>query len=118
MLGEGPAPFMLRRFMLAAGMGEVGGLGAAAVYGRHPLLSQREFAEAYAMQQLLLRHASEEGREDGRKTRDIRRTVALEKQGVLEDDGISHQPSWVPQDPMDPGYDPSLLPPEVRSLIS
>lgn len=96
--GEGPPPLELRKYILAAGMGEIHGLGAAAVYGPHPLLRYREFETAWAIQQAMARHA--ENPEETKKQVSIRRTLDLEKQGYLDvDSAEAVRPDWLPLDP-------------------
>jgi hypothetical protein len=100
LLGEGPPPFALQRYLLAAGNGTVSGLGAAAIYGKLPL-SFRVFQEAWTMQQLVTRMNNDQAREDARQELIWRRTLKLEATGVLD---RPYQPPGVPDGlPYDPG---------------
>lgn len=82
LLGEGPAPYCLRRQMLAAGINQVGGLGAALFYPPRPL-TYREFELAWVLQQRIL---AAQSRDDDERRRDAAsyRALQLERAGVFE----------------------------------
>lgn len=87
--------------MLAAGAGEVGGLGARAIYGDR-VLTLREFEEAWMVQQTMIRLGDPDKAEDARKTLKVRTAIDLEQQGFLdavEANPDYARPDWIPRDP-------------------
>lgn len=100
LLGEAPPPFCLRRFLVAAGAGDVGGLGAEAVYGPGQL-DFATFEEVYMVQSRILAMQSDETRENAQQDRAVRRAMRLEEQGML--DQFGYNPLETGDLPFDPG---------------
>lgn len=84
--GEGPAPYALRKFILATGER---GLGYRAVFGDRQLYID-EFELYYYIQQQVLRASTEEGMNDMKRDAAIRRAIELEK---LEAQGYAPPPT-------------------------
>lgn len=100
LLGDGPPPLPLRHYLVAAGVGDVHGLGAEAVYGPGQL-DLETFELVYAIQQRVMLIQSEEGQGDMRRETSIRRTLRLEREGML--DRIGFNPLETGDLPFDPG---------------
>ncbi len=97
MLGEGPPPYALRRYMLAAGNGTVGGLGASIFY-RLPL-SNKDFEEVWMVQQRITLMKSRDGAEGARQDAAYRRTARMEQEGLLDQALTGLAADGLPLDP-------------------
>lgn len=99
--GESPPPLALQKYLLAAGVGEVGGLGARAIYGDRQL-TYFELQECWAFQQAVLTHMSRQDGGDGaRRSASVANALRLERDGKLNDS--------------DPN---NALPEELRAMIA
>lgn len=92
----------MRQYLLAAGNGTLGGLGAQAVYRQLPL-TLKEQNYAWVIQQTVTR-VSHSSAKEVQQEATMRRAIEMEQQGMLK----PYQPPGTPNGlPLDPGRVPT-----------